>query len=45
VIRLDPNFAWAYNSRGNAYLAKGDHDHAVADFSEAIRLAPKFAES
>ena len=32
---------FAYNSRGNAWSAKGDHDHAIADYTEAIRLDPK----
>jgi tetratricopeptide (TPR) repeat protein len=29
--------------RGEAHYAKGDYDGAIADFSEAIRLDPKFA--
>jgi membrane associated rhomboid family serine protease len=35
--------AFAYNNRGNAWLAKGDNDRAIADYSEAIRLDPKKA--
>ena len=34
---LDPKNATAYDNRGNAYLAKGDYDHAMADYNEAIR--------
>ena len=30
--------------RGNAYARHGDFDRAVADHSEAIRLAPKDAD-
>jgi tetratricopeptide (TPR) repeat protein len=37
VIRLDPNYAPAYNSRGRLYLFEGDYDKAIADFTEAIR--------
>jgi tetratricopeptide (TPR) repeat protein len=37
--------ALAYSSRGNAYLAKGDLDRAIVDFTEAIRLDPKYAEA
>jgi len=32
-----------YNSRGNAYEAKGDYDSALADYSKAIELDPKMA--
>src|SRR5262245_22969647 len=28
----------AYNHRGSAYRAKGDYDHAITDYGEAIRL-------
>src|SRR5579872_878554 len=31
-----------YNSRGFAYREKGDVDHAIADFSQAIQLNPKY---
>jgi tetratricopeptide (TPR) repeat protein len=32
-----------YNNRGTAYSSKGDHDHAIQDFTEAIRLNPNYA--
>ena len=35
--------AWAHTNRGVAYRAKGDHDRAIADYDEAIRLDPKDA--
>jgi tetratricopeptide (TPR) repeat protein len=28
----------AYNNRGNAYVAKGDYDHAIQDFDQSIKL-------
>ena len=34
-----------YNQRGIAYHNKGDEDHAIADFDEAIRLGPGSAVS
>ncbi len=37
------NRAIAYNSRGIAYYDKKDLDRAIADYSEAIRLDPKYA--
>src|SRR5262249_32674896 len=40
-IRRDPKLAAAYHSRANAYKGKGDFDRAIADFGEAVRLAPE----
>ena len=37
--------ASALANRGNSYNSKGDYDCAIADYSEAIRLNPKFAEA
>ena len=36
--------AKAYNNRGISYEDKGDHDKAIADFTEAIRLDPNDAK-
>jgi tetratricopeptide (TPR) repeat protein len=32
-----------YGHRGSAYYALGDHDRAIAEYSESIRLDPKQA--
>ena len=45
AIRLKPNFAEAYNNRGNAKSDLGRHEVAIADYDEAIRLKPNFAEA
>jgi lipoprotein NlpI len=37
--------AAAYFNRGNAHTAKGDHDAAIADYDEAIKLDPKNASA
>jgi lipoprotein NlpI len=37
--------AAAYFNRGNASLAKGEHDKAIADFDEALKLDPKNASA
>jgi tetratricopeptide (TPR) repeat protein len=33
-----------YKNRGMEYFAKGDHDRAIADYNEAIRLDPKYED-
>jgi tetratricopeptide (TPR) repeat protein len=43
AIRLNPNDALAFYSRGLVYGKKGDNDHAIADYNEAIRLDAKNA--
>jgi lipoprotein NlpI len=41
AIRLKPDYADAFNSRGTLYADKGDLDRAVQDYNEAIRLNPE----
>src|SRR5262249_26866053 len=38
-----PDSFFAFNNRANAYAAKRDWEHAVQDYSEALRRNPKFA--
>ena len=45
AIRLNPNWAEAFNNRGRAYSDKGQHDRAIQDLDQAIRLNPNFAEA
>ena len=40
VIELKPDFAEAWNRRGNAYAALGDEDRALAVYDHAIALNP-----
>ena len=40
-----PRDAEAHKNRGNAYLAKGDLDRAIADETKAIEIDPKHAAS
>src|SRR5580704_12694215 len=36
------NLAAAFTIRGRAHRAKGDYDHAIADYTEAIRIEPNY---
>jgi len=45
TIRLNPELAEAYCSRGVAYGQKGSYDKAIADLTEAIRLDPKLVQA
>jgi len=45
AIRLQSDFARAYNARGYVYLLKRDYQHALADLDEAIRLDPNYANA
>jgi class 3 adenylate cyclase/predicted negative regulator of RcsB-dependent stress response len=44
AIALNPT-ADAFNYRGIAYYDTGAYDKAIADYSEALRLAPTFADA
>ncbi|XGB38463.1 MAG: tetratricopeptide repeat protein [Cyanobacteria bacterium LVE1205-1] len=43
AIRIDPNYAKAYNNRGFAKDKLKDYQGAISDYSEAIRIDPNFA--
>ena len=38
AIELDPEYAKAYNNRGNAYASLGDLDRALEDYDKALEL-------
>ncbi len=42
---MAPNDYIVYNNRGVVYYEMGNYDGAVADYSKAITLNPKFAQS
>ena len=44
AIKLKPDFAEAYNNRGNAYYEKEEFDNAISDYNTAIKLNPDLAE-
>jgi tetratricopeptide (TPR) repeat protein len=43
AIKLDPNYAPAFNGRGIAYGRKNEFDRAIADYNEAMKLDPNYA--
>src|ERR1700726_1680108 len=45
AIRLKPDYADAYNHRGNVYSKKEEYDKAISDCTEAIRLKPDYADA
>jgi tetratricopeptide (TPR) repeat protein len=42
AIRLKPDFAMAFASRGSVYLHNRKYDKAIDDCTEAIRISPKY---
>ena len=45
VIQQNPDFAPAYNNRGNAYRDLRQYSKAIQDYNRAISLNPKFAKA
>ena len=45
LIRRNPNDEYAYNNRGIAYEDEGDYDAAIADYTKAIQIDPKYADA
>lgn len=43
AMALDPDYAIAYNYRGNAYADLGDNQKALLDYDQAIVLDPEYA--
>ena len=45
ALKLKPNTAKYFDSRGLVYLRRSNYDKAIADFDAALRLQPKLAWS
>lgn len=44
AINLAPDYARAYDFRGDAYMSKGEPDRAIEDYSKAISLNPDYPD-
>ena len=45
AINRNPEYAMAYNNRGNVFYRMGDYDKAIIDYNRAINLNPGLAEA
>jgi tetratricopeptide (TPR) repeat protein len=45
AIKLNPNYARAYNGSGTARKVLGDLQGAIADYDQAIKLKPDYADA
>lgn len=45
AIKSIPDYAQAYNNRGNAYGDLGEYQKAITDYNEAIRIKPDYAQA
>jgi serine/threonine protein kinase/tetratricopeptide (TPR) repeat protein len=45
AIRLKPDYAEAYNGRGQSYFKLKQYDKAISDYSDAIRIKADFTEA
>ena len=44
-ININPNFAPAYNNRGNAYYGLQEYYKAIQDYTKAININPNYASA
>lgn len=45
VVKLNPNFAFAYFNRGNLFALQKDFKSAIANYTDAIKAEPELAEA
>ena len=45
AIALDPNYAVAYNERGNAYYERREYELALKDYNKAIAIKKDYADA
>jgi len=45
AIKQNPNYGYAFISKGIAYMSQGELDRAISNFSESIDVSPDFTEA
>ena len=45
IIKIDPNFIYAYYNRAQIFSIEKDFRAAIADYNKAIEIEPQFAEA
>lgn len=45
ILRIDPNFIYAYYNRAEIFTIEKDYRAAIADYTKAIEIEPQFAEA
>jgi len=45
AIKENPNYGYAFISKGIAYMSEGNLDKAIANYSESIDVSPEFTEA
>lgn len=45
ALKINPDYAQAYHSRGNARLELKDYQGAINDFNQAIKIDPQYADA
>ena len=45
IIRLNPDFIYAWYNRAEIFILEKDYRAAISDYTRAIELEPQFAEA
>jgi tetratricopeptide (TPR) repeat protein len=45
VLKYGPHSAYSHYRRANAWFEKQEYENAIADYNEAVRLAPQLADA
>ena len=45
ILRINPDFIYAYYNRAEIYVLESDYRAAIVDYTKAVELEPQFAEA